>query len=483
MDRQTIERIDVFAYRHRVREMMESPVVTVAASATLQSVTELMNAREASSIVAVDEAGRPIGIMTGHDLLAAVARDGGVALTRPIDGLLSRPVATIAPDAFLHTAIARMDRLGFRHLGVVDPASGRLVGMVTARALLRQRSGQAIALGDDIAAAKGPEELGVAYRRLPAMALGLLGEGMTALEIAEVLSGALRDLSGRAAELAAAAMLTEGQGEAPAPWAFLVLGSAGRGESLLAADQDNALVHTGENDEEADWFAELGRRAADILNAAGLVYCAGGVMAKNRACRHNLVGWGAEVERWIAEREPAHLLNADIFFDFRPVNGDYWLGDELRDFAVPLAARSPAFLARLAHMLDPRSPALSPVFGRFRGRAGRVDLKRGGLRSLVSAARILGLKLGSVEVSTERRFAAAAEAGLLPADDLALFLDAHGRLLRLILEQQLIDIETGKAAGTAIEVRRLPRLERERLKAALSAIGRIDLVVRHALAQ
>jgi CBS domain-containing protein len=482
MDRQTIERIDVFAYRHRVREMMASPVVTVAATASLQSATELMAAHKVSSLVAVDESERPIGIMTRRDQLAAVARDGGVALTRPIEGLLSRPVASISPDAFLHTAIARMNRLGFRHLAVVDPASGRLLGMVTARALLRQRSSQTLALGDDIAAAEGAEDLGEVYRRLPGLALNLLSEGMTTLEIAEVLSAALRDLSGRAAELAAAAMKAEGQGEAPAPWAFLVLGSAGRGESLLAADQDNALVHAGENDEETDWFAELGRRAADILNAAGLVYCAGGVMAKNRACRHSLVGWGAEVERWIAEREPVHLLNADIFFDFRPVNGDYWLGDELRAFAVPLAAGSPAFLARLAHMLDPRSPALSPVFGSFRSRAGRIDLKRGGLRSLVSAARILALKLGSVEIATDRRLAAAAEAGLLPADDLALFLDAHGRLLRLILEQQLIDIESGKTAGTAIEVRRLPRLERERLKSALAAIGRIDLVVRHALA-
>jgi len=481
MDRQTIERIDIFAYRHRVRDMMTNPVVTIAASSSLQSAAELMHARKVSSLIAVDEAERPTGIMTENDLLAAVARDGGVALTRPVEGLLSRSVATIGPDAFLHTAIARMDRLHFRHLAVVDPASGRLVGVVTARALLRQRSSQALALGDDIAAARGPEELGDAYRRLPAMARGLLREGMTALEIAEVLSAALRDLSGRAAELAAAAMQAEGQGEAPAPWAFLVLGSAGRGESLLAADQDNALVHAGENDEETDWFAELGRRAADILNTAGLVYCSGGVMAKNRACRHNLVGWGAEVERWIAEREPVQLLNADIFFDFRPVHGDYWLGDELRAFAVPLAAGSPAFLVRLSHMLDPRSPALSPITGNLRSQAGRVDLKRGGLRSLVSAARILGLRLGSMAISTERRFAAAAEAGLLPADDLALFLDAHGRLLRLILEQQLIDVEAGMAPGTSIEARRLPRLERERLKAALSAIGRIDLVVRQAL--
>src|SRR5207244_1609736 len=105
--------------------------------------------------------------------------------------------------------------------------------------------------------------LAAAYRRLPQLAHGLLAEGLRPGEIAQVISDALGDLTGRAAALAAAAMEAEGRGRAPAPWAFLVLGSAGRGESLLAADQDNALVHAGGEDLDP-WFAELGVRSADM---------------------------------------------------------------------------------------------------------------------------------------------------------------------------------------------------------------------------
>ena len=72
-------------------------------------------------------------------------------------------------------------------------------------------------------------------------------------------------------------------------------------------------------------------------------------------------------------------------------------------------------------------------------------------------------------------------AGLLPPDDLALFRDAAERLLRHILEQQLIDIEAGRLPDSTGEIRRLPRIRRERLRAALLAVGRIDLVVRDAL--
>ena len=64
---------------------------------------------------------------------------------------------------------------------------------------------------------------------------------------------------------------------------MLVLGSGGRGESLLAMDQDNAIVYAdrdgGMSDEDTDqWFAELGARVSCILDLVGVPYCKGGVM-------------------------------------------------------------------------------------------------------------------------------------------------------------------------------------------------------------
>jgi CBS domain-containing protein len=480
MDRATIERIDAFAYRHRVLEVMASPVVTIAPEASLEAAARLMREKRISALIALDARQAPAGILTERDVLAAIAGDGAAALAQPVGRLMSRPVVTVPPDAFLHVALARMARHGFRHLAVAEPG-GPLLGILSARALLKQRAGAALALGDDIAAAGDVAGLAGAYRRLPQLARGLLAEGLQPGEIARVISDALGDLTGRAAALAAAAMEAAGRGSAPAPWAFLALGSAGRGESLLAADQDNALVHAGAEDLDP-WFAELGARSADMLNAAGLVYCAGGVMAKNPGCRHGLAGWKREIDRWVDERQAIDLLNADIFYDFCPVQGDRALAEDLRGYAMA-AARAPAFLMRLAHMLDASSPTLSPVFGRFRVTAGRVDLKRGGLRSLVAAARILALRIGAPALSTAGRLAAASEAGLLPPDDLALFRDAAERLLRHILEQQLIDIEAGRPPGATVEIRRLPRIRRERLRSALLAVGRIDLVVRDALAR
>ena len=65
-------------------------------------------------------------------------------------------------------------------------------------------------------------------------------------------------------------MVKEGRGPAPVPYAVLVLGSAGRGDSLMNADQDNAYVYSpGEPDGPEDhWFAAAGAYLTGVLHVA-----------------------------------------------------------------------------------------------------------------------------------------------------------------------------------------------------------------------
>jgi signal-transduction protein with cAMP-binding, CBS, and nucleotidyltransferase domain len=102
-----------------------------------------------------------------------------------------------------------------------------------------------------------------------------------------------------------------------------VLGSAGRGESLLAMDQDNALVFDeGASRESEDaCFGKLGIHIADILHEIGVPYCKGG-MAKNPAWRGAMFTWRDRIKQWITAARPDQLLSVDIFFDMRPVHSD-----------------------------------------------------------------------------------------------------------------------------------------------------------------
>ncbi|WP_142846914.1 DUF294 nucleotidyltransferase-like domain-containing protein [Telmatospirillum sp. J64-1] len=461
IDSAPLSRIDSFAYRHRLADVMASPAVTGNAAMTLQQACKRMYAEGVSSLVVTDGQGRCAGILTERDLLGLVSRKGVAALDLPLGEIMSFPVHSVPADAFLFVALGRMTRLGLRHLVVVDDEN-RPLGMVTGRALLKIRSSEALAIGDSIQEADRVEELAQARATLPRVARGLLAEGVSARNVAAVISGVVRDLTARAAQLSERSMTEDGWGPAPARWALLVLGSGGRGESLLAFDQDNAIVHQG-NERDDLWFAEMGRRVADMLDAAGLPYCNGGVMARNREWRRSLDEWQREIRSWVFAPSEQKVLNIDIFFDFQPVHGDRQLAEELRGLALDTARQSEFFLQFLAFNASRQDNALG-LFGQFATKRGRLNAKKFGLLPLVSAARAKAVRSAITATGTAERFGMLAAQGKLQQDDLRDLTDILDLMMRLILEQQLLDLENGQRPSALIEPRRLPRDTRRRLK-------------------
>ena len=262
----TLRRIDSYPYRHRIRDIMRSPPRFVAADNPVRdTLARLMKERISSFFVRTvphseqEVQAQNTGIVTERDLLRAVATHGAAALDMPIDQFMSKPLITVPADAFVYRAIGRMSRSKIRHLGAVDEA-GIVVGALSARDLLRLRAGEAISLGDEIDQAEDAHALAVAWAKLPHVAGALLAEGLAARDIAAVISREVGALTRQAAVLAERRMRDDGKGDPPCPYAVAVLGSAGRGESLLAMDQDNALVFAqGEPGGGEDrWFETFG---------------------------------------------------------------------------------------------------------------------------------------------------------------------------------------------------------------------------------
>jgi signal-transduction protein with cAMP-binding, CBS, and nucleotidyltransferase domain len=471
-------RIDPFPFQHRVANLMKRDVPVLQRSDTLAAAVEVMTSQHASAVLILDTARRPAGIVTERDILTRLAKDAANALTAPLSEVMRAPVVSIPADAFLYLAIARMDRMHYRHLAVVEPDSGAFIGLLSARDVMRQRATVALAIGDQVAHARSAQELAAAFVRMPELGRSLRAEGVAAHQVAAVISGVIRDMTARAGGLAAAAMAVDGKGEAPAEWCLLVLGSGGRGESLLAADQDNALIHDGHEDDHP-WFQEFGARTSRILDEAGIPFCKGGVMASEQRLRHNLQGWRRNVDQWLERPEPEAILNADIFYDFAPVAGSFALAAELRRHAAR-ARDARLFLDLMAGEIGEKSGALG-WFGRFRTSKGRVDLKIGGLFPIVAGGRVLALRLGSTALSSRDRWRDAFAAGLIVEEDFVRLLDAHELILGLMLDQQLEDLSEGLPATSQVEVRRLLDLEQDRLKEALHLVGQIDLIVKNAL--
>jgi DNA polymerase-3 subunit epsilon/CBS domain-containing protein len=483
----TLRRYDSYAFRRRARDIMRSPAVFVASDLSIKQAVARMGREKISSLYVTDSASgaddiRSIdtGILTERDVLRAIDRLGAAALELPAGQVAARPLISVPADAFLYRAIGRMSRHRIRHLGVVDEG-GRVVGALSARDLLRLRAGEAVSLGDEIDDAHDAQALSVAWAKLPHLAESLSDEGLSGREIAEVISRELGALSRQAAVIAERIMQESGRGGPPVPYALVVLGSAGRGESLLAMDQDNAVIFArGDPDGPEDrWFAVFGEHLADILHQAGVPYCRGGVMAKNAAWRGSLTTWLSRVEHWISRSSPADLLSVDIFFDLRAVHGDGGLATKLRQAAYAAADGQTAFAKLLVDAVT--IPSSLSFFGGIRTESGRIDLKAAGLFGLVAAARAMAIRYHVMERSTPARLAGVKAGVKASASDLDALMEAHGVFLDLILAQQVEDAAHGLPPSNAIAVKRLSARAQERLRAALQAVAHVDDLARDLL--
>lgn len=480
-------RIDSQPYRHQAGAIMSAPAKFVAPDAPVaQALGRMMRERVSSLFVHRDAGERPapsyeVGIVTERDVLRAIARDGADALAAPLSALASRPLVTVSADAFAFLAVARMNRLGIRHLGVTDEA-GHVIGALSARDLLRLRGEGAIALGDEIEEAADVPALAAAWAHLARVAGALLGEGMSGRAIAAVISRQLGALTARAAVLAEQRLRDSGQGGPPCAYAFAVLGSAGRGESLLAMDQDNALVFAeGAPDGPEDaWFAQLGRHVADILHEVGVPYCKGGVMARNPQWRGSVATWRGRIGHWIRRSSPEDLLAVDIFFDMLGVHGDTALTGAIWRVAFDTARGQAAFAKLLTETAGSIEPALN-FFGGIRAPQGRIDLKKCGLFGIVSAARALAICHHVVERATPARLAGIGALGIGGECDLDALADAQATFLDLLIAQQVEDTEQGIAPSNAVAVKRLSRGDRDRLRDALRAVTALDQLTRDLL--
>ncbi|WP_420346607.1 DUF294 nucleotidyltransferase-like domain-containing protein [Pelagibius sp.] len=477
-------RVDSFPYRHKVADLMNSPPLTIAGDAPLQEALGVMAGKKVSSLFLPPRADATAedgwGIITERDVLRAVDALGGAALQWPVAEFAARPLVTIKAEEFVYRALARMSGGGFRHLGVTD-AEGALVGALSARDLLRQRASDAVSLGDCIEQAETAAELGRIWADLTVVARALVHEDVDSRDVAAIVSRELRALTRRACEFAEAELEASEMGPAPLPYAMMVLGSGGRGESLLAMDQDNAIVFAGDdaasaaerNGRDVDpWFAALGQRTADILNDAGVCYCKGGVMAANAEWRMDLAGWRDTVGTWITRSKPEDMLNCDIFFDAVPVHGASELAERLHEEALEAAKGSRSFL-RLLALKSGQLEAPVGWFGRLKLDHGRVDLKKGGIMPIFSAARVIALQHGIAKRSTPERLEAARSLDLVPARTIDNLIEAHRILLDLILRQQLRDIDQGLPLSNRVAPGELTAFQRQEMRWALDQVPAI----------
>lgn len=291
----------------------------------------------------------------------------------------------------------------------------------------------------------------------------LLADGVDALQVTQAVAAVNDALTSRVLELAEWRL-----GPPPFAYAWLALGSHGRGEQVLSSDQDSALAYGGPRLAEGDveeYFGRLAELVVDGLARAGIPHCPGGYMA---------TGWSQPLRTfvdhfhgWVDHPLPADLLKAEVFLDVRPVHGDLDVG-RLDDILVRGGQRG-AFVVQMARAaVTFRPPRM--LFGRLHTDHGLLDVKRVGTAAIVLLARLYALAAGSGARTTVLRLQAAGEAGRLSRGGVEQLMDAYRLLTELRLRHQVEQVRRGDVADNRVVVGGLSPADQRRLRESLRAV-------------
>jgi CBS domain-containing protein len=427
----------------------------VGPDATVLEAARAMRDHRISSVLVRTE---PPGILTDRDLRSRVLAEG-LGGDAPVAGVATSPLWTLPAETPVYEAWMALLDEDRHHLPLVR--DGEVVGVVTSTDLMRS-------------SAQGPVAAIRAVERL-ASRDGLRGYGARVAEMVSALLAARLDpvmiarLVARLNDALLRPVLRWAEadlGPAPAPWAWLALGSEGRMEQTLLTDQDNALAFADEGNGARAWFQAFAARVNDDLEAAGFPRCPGGYMA----CHWlgTSAEWRGRFREWIHQPTPAGIMEAAIFFDHRRVAGRLDL-DGLQE-EIAEARDQPIFLRAMAgealRFAPPRMLLL-----RLRGESSVVDLKKHGVSPIVFLARCYALEAGSPVRHTLDRIDAVVRAGLLDAETGGNVSEAYRFLVGLRLRLQLRSLVAGRPVVDEVPLSELTPLERTRLKESFRAVN------------
>jgi CBS domain-containing protein len=412
-------------------ELIRRAPLSVTADVSIRDALIGMQDAAVGSIVVVDGQRKPVAIVTERDIIPRVVL-AGQSIDAPITAIATPAVATLPGEATATDAALLMAERGFRHVVVVS-GDGALAGIVSERDLFALQRHTLTGVSGEIGRAASVAQLAVCAADARQLARNLIAQGVEALTMTRFVSRLNDQITRRLLDLIASK-----HGLSADDGCWLALGSEGRHEQTISTDQDNALVLGPKCDKARALTAA--HEVNEALAQCGFPLCKGNIMAGNPALALAVDDWRAQFTTWIERGDPQSLLQANIFFDMRPLWGDASLAAAVQQDVLSRAAANQRFLKQLAHnALDVEPPlnwlgnlsATSDVDGKH-----VIDLKRFGVRPFVDAARVLALAHAVAATNTVERLQTLGKSGKLKDREVAEWSDALGFIQGLRMRAQ-----------------------------------------------
>jgi len=261
-------------------------------------------------------------------------------------------------------------------------------------------------------------------------------------------------------------------------FAFITLGSVGRGEQTFLTDQDNAIIYEDIEPEKVDkvkaYFLKLAGILNQKLNEVGYNYCKGDVMARNPKWCLSVSDWKKQFKKWVVKSNPKDLLEVNIFFDIRNSGRNIELTRILRDYIYELVKNERLFFYHLAENVLSIKPPIT-FFGNFIVESTKENKSVFDIKNVImlitSIARLYALKNNVKESNTLRRLKKLNIVGILTNDQYNMLSKNFNYLMLMRLSHQLEVINKNKEPDNLINPKYLSGIERTTLKKIFSQLS------------
>jgi PAS domain S-box-containing protein len=434
---------------------MDTPVVVAS---------KLMTSAKADIILVMSDKSTVVGLLTHSDISRRIVALGG-SPTVPVSEVMSAPVISVSDDDMVMDAFNMMVQHKISYV-VVKSKENLKPSYISLIRLSELRKDTPEFLVNSIQNAGSIYEITDSMNRLPQLIQNLVETGTGVATTGKLISR----ISDAVTEKLIKDALDE-LGKPPAPFAFMALGSEGRREQTLATDQDNAIVYRAESPEhDAEikaFFLKLGSKVCNSLNRVGYPLCKGGVMAMNREWCMEFEDWKKNIFSWINTPNPQEILNISIFFDFRPVYGEFELANTLQQFCLKTLKDKNVFFFNLAkNIIDLKIQAIDS--SNLPNSSFDIKLP---ILAIISIARLWALKFGISERNTPARLFALQSAGVMSATQREEFDQAFRYLMLLRIKNQLRQFSGNEEVSNEINSKHLADIDRIMLKRIVSTIS------------
>lgn len=451
---------DLSAMKLEVNGLTDRMPVVVDVATRIQDAAKIMTQEKVSAILVTDN-NELTGLLTDRDIRSRCVAEG-INGNEPVSYIMTKKLQTVASKTLLSEALLVMTRYQIQHLPVLK--NGAPIGILTTSDVVRHLSASPALIATDIYKANSVDALVKISVRIPELQLQLSLSSVTAKHIGEVMSSVTDAITCRLLELA-----EEEFGAAPVKYVWAAGGSQARNEQTSYSDQDNALILSDAYEaEHENYFKTLTRFVSDGLDACGYIYCPGNAMATNPQWCQTVSIWKKYFDSWINSPDPKALMLSSIFFDLRPVYGEFSLLKELQTEVLNQTRNNELFTS---HMI---SNALThkPPLGFFRNfvlshedeHKNTLDLKHRGIVPIVDIARVLALNEGINKCNTVERLEAAYICNAVSKEMHDNLLDALEFISTLRIRHQAEQIRAGLQADNYLSPKEISGLEKNHLK-------------------